>query len=368
MQQPVLKKDLYPKVELAEAEAHAWAFKDKDTFELYPCKFPEVGNNEIRGKVLYTGLCMSDSHTGRSLWGPAQYPSCPGHEVVAQVTHVGSEVTNRKVGDIFGVGPMRDGCGECEYCLKNYNQLCTGMPLFQRDLYATKFGGYCTLIQLNSKYTITIPEGMDLSNIPPLMCAGITTYSPLAAHVTKGQKVAILGIGGLGHLGVQYANKMGCEVTAFTTSAEKVDEIKKLGAHHVVVVDSEFKALAEHSNEYDALLNTLPLSDDKIIDKYLSTVKPLGKLLQVGAPSIDTPMQFSFFTIIGKNLSVIGSLIGSIRESEEMLQFSKDHDVKVIVEDFKFEDFPKALNRLENERPQFRCVVNVKEYAEKHGL
>jgi len=209
---------------------------------------------------------------------------------------------------------------------------------------------------------------MDLSNIPPLMCAGITTYSPLAAHVTKGQKVAILGIGGLGHLGVQYANKMGCEVTAFTTSAEKVDEIKKLGAHHVVVVDSEFKALAEHSNEYDALLNTLPLSDDKIIDKYLSTVKPLGKLLQVGAPSIDTPMQFSFFTIIGKNLSVIGSLIGSIKESEEMLQFSKDHDVKVIVEDFKFEDFPKALNRLENERPQFRCVVNVKEYAEKHGL
>ena len=363
-----IKTELYPKVDKNEAEAHAWVFKDKDTFEFYPCKFPKVGNNEVRAKVLYTGLCQSDSHCGRSDWGPAEYPCCAGHEVVGQIIQIGSEVTNRKVGDIVGIGPMRDGCGECEYCKNDYSQLCTGMPLADRELYEIHFGGYCTLIQIRSDFTITIPEGMDIANLPPLMCAGITTYSPLVTHAKKGQKVAILGIGGLGHLGVQFANKMGCEVTAFTTTESKVEEIKNLGAHHVVVVDKEYKALDMLHNEYDVILNTLPLSDGKLIDKYLSTLKPLGKFVQVGAPKYDTPMQFSFVKIIVKNLAIFGSLIGSVRQTEEMLQFSKDHDIRAIVETFDFEDFPKALHRLENERPQFRCVVNVKDYAEKHGL
>lgn len=358
----------YPKCAPEEADAHAWAFIDKDTFELYPCKFPEVGDNEIRAKVLYTGLCLSDLKSGRQHWGPRPMPACTGHEVIARVSIVGKDVKDRKVGDIIGCGPLRDSCQACDYCETERDNVCTGMGLADRDLYVKSFGGYCTSIQIRDIHTHPIPEGMDIKNAPPLLCAGVTVFRPLKTHCVAGQKVAVLGIGGLGHLGVQFAKALGLEVTAFTRTESKVEYIKSLGADHVIVVDEAFEVFKPLQNTFDAILNTLPVADPDQMNQYLGLIKPCGKLLQVGVPPVAQNMAYGFFPLVGKQIEVIGSLVGSISETREMLDYAVKYNIKVRTEDYSFEDFPKALDKLENGRPLFRCVVNVEEYAQKHNL
>lgn len=368
-QTPEITHLLYPRVENpADADGLAWVFKNKEEFVPYYFKFPELSTTDVRAKITYTGLCHSDIMTGREHWGPCNFPLCPGHEVVGEITHVGADVKNVKVGDQVAVGPIRNHCHDCSYCKQQADNLCTGMDGSEKFLYGLYFGGYATHIQINYEHVFQIPEGMDASNIPPILCAGITVYAPMKRWIKEeaGAKVGVIGIGGLGHLAVQYGKAMGHHVVAFTTSADKVDYIKKLGAAEVIVVDKELKELAKHTNKVQYLVNTLPISSPDILEGYLQTLAPNGVLIQVGMPNANEKFSISFYTLILKQISIAGSIVASIKDTQDCLNFSHKHGVKVEVEKFDFANFPKALDRLENGRPVFRCVVNVEDYAKAH--
>lgn len=359
---------LYPRVEdPKDADALAWVFKNKDEFVPYYFKFPELGANEVRIKIHYTGLCHSDIMTGREHWGPANFPVCPGHEVAGEIILVGADVKDLKKGDIVGVGPFRNACFKCEQCKHHHTNLCTGMDGSEKFLYGLYFGGYATHIQVPHEHAIVLPQGMDLANMPPVMCAGCTVFAPMKRHLhQKGAKFGILGIGGLGHLAVQYSKAMGFHTVAFTSTADKVDYIKKLGADEVIVVDKEFKELKKHAHTLNGIINTLPVGGLALQEAYASCLKPGGTYILVGLPDVKENFSLSFFTIIINQLNVVGSIVSSIKETKETLDFTHQHKVKVEVETFKFEDFPKALHRLEKERPFFRCVVNVLDFNKVH--
>lgn len=359
----------YPRAESPEtADALAWAFKNKEEMVPYYFNFPALGDHEVRGRVLYAGLCHSDCMTARSLWGTCPYPACVGHETVCEVTHVGTKVTTCKVGEIVGFGPLVDCCNTCDFCKAGKDNLCSTMSLGQRTQYPLRFGGYATHIQNPEWYAVKIPSDMDLSNIPPLFCAGVTVFGPMQRLITQPEKtrIAVLGIGGLGHLAVQYGNKMGCQVAGFTTTKEKEEYIKKIGGHEVIVVDNDLKELEKHHNKFDFLINTLPISDSKIFDAYMKTLKNEGAIIQVGLPSSDTQMSFGFGSLVARQLSIHGSICGSIKECQDTVDFAHKHGIRVETEMFSFEDFPKAFDRMENGRPFFRCVVNVKDFNDKH--
>ena len=192
-------------------------------------------------------------------------------------------------------------------------------------------------------------------------------YAPMQRLIKKqGAKIGVMGVGGLGHLAVQYGKAMGCHVTGFTTSPEKSDYIKTLGASDVIVVDKDFSSFKSHQHEFDFLINTLPISNFATMEAYLSTLKSGGTLIQVGLPNANDHFETSMGSIVHRQLTIHGSTVASIEETKETLEFTLKHGIKVAVENFSFEDFPKALHRLEHERPQFRCVVNVKDFADAH--
>ena len=358
----------YPRVEdPKDADAVAWVFKSKSEFVPYWFKLPELGESDVRAKVLHTGLCQSDVLTGREKWGACNFPVCTGHEVVGEVTHVGSAVTSLKAGDKIGIGPFRSSCFSCSECKRGDDHLCYQVEEHEKNLYGVYFGGYATHIQVPATHAFVLPQGLDLANVPPVLCAGCTVYPPLKKYATEpGASVGIIGIGGLGHLAVQYARAMGLQVTAFTTSSEKVEAIKQLGAHDVVVVDKELKELAKHFGKFDCLLNTLPVSDEASMTAYIMTLTNGGTLIQVGLPDVDTKLKIPFSPLIMKQVAVVGSIVCSVADTRDTLEFTAKHGIKVAVETFSFEDFPKALDRIENGKPQFRCVVNVEDFVNKH--
>ena len=303
----------YPRAESPEkADALAWVFKNKDEMVPYYFNFPEIGEHQVRGRILYAGLCHSDCMTARGLWGGCPYPACVGHETVCEITHIGFKVSTCKVGDIVGFGPLVDCCNTCTLCKKGKDNICKGIGFGERCQYPIRFGGYATHIQNPEWYAIKIPAGMDLSNVAPLFCAGVTVFAPMNRFITDpaNTTIGVLGIGGLGHLAVQYGNKMGCKVAAFTTTKDKEEYIKKIGGHEVIVVDKELKELEKHHDKFDFLINTLPISDNKIVDAYIQTLNSDGAIIQVGAPSIDTQMSFSFMGLIGKQITIHGSAAG----------------------------------------------------------
>lgn len=359
---------IYARVEdPKDADALAWVFKNKDEFVPYYFKLPEIKDDEVRAKVLYTGLCHSDIMTGREYWGPAKFPVCTGHEIIGRVEKVGSAVTDFKPGDIVGLGPFRTSCFHCGQCNEGADNICKDIDITDRFIYGTYFGGYCTHIQQPATHTFHIPQGMDLANIPPILCAGVTVFAPMKRHITKpGAKVAVIGIGGLGHLAVQYGKAMGCEVTGFTSDPEKVEYIKKLGAAHVIVVDKEFKELKKHEKEFDYLVNTLPISNRNIMESYVSTLTNGGTMIVVGIPNLEEPLVLGFFSLVARQITLAGSIVASVQETKDTIEFTHKHGIRVETENFSFEDFPKALNRLEHGKPHFRCVVNVEDFNKKH--
>lgn len=357
--------ELYKKVDdPKDAEAHAWVFKNKDEFVPYYFNFPELEDGEIRAKVLYTGVCHSDTMKARGSWGPCPYPLCAGHEVIAEVTKVGSAVKDRKVGQLIGWGPFREHCGKCELCQNGRSNIC--FMVKDKEIYGRHFGGFASHMQAPADCSFTIPEGLDIKNSPPLLCAGVTVYNPITRYFKKGQKIGIVGIGGLGHLAIQIASKLGMEVYGFTSSENKRQFIKDLGAKDAIVVDKDFDNLKQWAFSFDGLLYTIPASNPEMLKAYSSVLKCGGNFAFVGIPAGGACVEIPFTEVVVREVNIVGSFVGSIEKTQEMLEFCAKNDVNVMAEHFSFDDFPKALNRLENERPKFRCVVDTVDYNKKH--
>ena len=352
----------YQFVEDSQADAFAWVFTDpKSDLKKVAFKFPELKADEVRANITYAGLCHSDLHTVRAEWGPCSYPIAPGHEIVGTVTHVGSDVKDFKVGDKVGFGCQRKCCETCDNCKITFDQLCT-TDFDQKFTYGPLFwGGYATAVQHPAQFYFKIPEGLPEEKVPPLFCAGVTTYAPIARYAKPGQEVAVLGIGGLGHMAVMYAKAWGCKVTAFTSSRDKEKFIKDLGADRVVVSNEE--TLKQEAGKFHLVINTLPTSDN--LNSLVSLTKILGTFVLLGAPPVDKPSQFTTQLLIFNHINFTGSLIGSRKEIREMLEFSAKHNIVPLCEQFDFEEFPKAFDRLENGRPIFRCVVDATKAAPK---
>jgi len=283
---------------------------------------------------------------------------------LAEVVKVGSEVTRIKVGDKVLWGPLRQSCGKCEWCLKGWTHACFQVDPVEKWLYGLYFGGYATHIQQPESHCFKAPEGLKLESLAPLMCAGVTTFTPLDQYGAKGMKVGILGIGGLGHLGAQFAAKMGMEVHAFSTSDGNDDFFKSLGI--VKSVNWKKEKLSNYAHQYDILLNCLPVvMKEEELGQLLNCLKPYGKFINVGLSDIKEKLVLQQFNLVLKNLSIIGSLVGGVYQTEKMLEFAAKHKVECLIEVFSWEDFPKALDKLEHGKPRFRCVVNVDEESKK---
>ena len=351
-----------------DADAVAWTFLNKDEFVKFPFKFEEIGDEEIRANVCYVGLCYSDSHSARSHWGPSNYPLTPGHEIVGIISKVGKNVKNFKVGDRVAYGPFRDMCNNCDACRMGLENACLGSSFFDvRSTYGEYWGGYATAFQQPARFAFKVPKNLPSDRTPPLLCAGVTVHAPLARYAKPGDRVAVIGIGGLGHLAVMYAAKFGCHVAALSSTKDKADEIKKLGAHEVIS-SVDMAELEKYASRYNVVINTLSVSNEKMWGHYVDLTAPGGTFVQVGAPPAGENFTLNAFQIIAKNIAIVGNFVGTRRETQAMLEFSALHNILPMCEFFSFEDFPKAFNHLEKGKPKFRCVVNCEEYAKKHGL
>ena len=301
-------------------------------------------------------------HSGRSEWGAALYPCCAGHEVLAEVIAVGSSVTRFKIGDKVLWGPFRDSCGDCEYCSKRFTHVCQKVDENERFLYGVYFGGYSTHIQQPESHCFKCPENVNLETIAPIMCAGVTTFSPLDMYGEKGMKVAILGVGGLGHLAAQFASQMGMEVTALTASDGKEEFFKTLGITKNINWKKE--KLSNHRNAFDLIINTLPVMiNEKEVEELLDCLRPYGKFINVGLSDVKDKLIVKQFSLTAKCVSIVGSVVGGVEQTQRTLDFVGKHKVECLCEFFSFEDFPKALERLEHGRPHFRCVVRTGEFS-----
>ena len=292
----------------------------------------DVGPHDVRIDIRYAGICHSDIHTARSEWGPTTYPIVVGHEIAGIVAEVGTEVTAFAVGDRVGVGCMVDSCGECEYCTRGEEQFCAKGNVgtygsVDHEGNPTQ-GGYSQSIVVTDRFVLRIPDGLELDVAAPLLCAGITTYSPLNHwNAGPGRKVAIVGLGGLGHVAVKIAHAMGAEVTVLSQSLKKQEDGLRLGADHYYATGDPdtFEKLA---GSFDLILNTVSAQID--VDAYLSLLTVDGTMVNVGAP--EKPLSLAAFSLIMKRRSFAGSTIGGIRETQEMLDFCAEHGIGAEIE------------------------------------
>lgn len=319
----------------------------------------DVKPNDVHIEILYCGVCHSDIHQARSEWGPAIYPMVPGHEIVGRVVNIGSNVKNFKVGDLAGVGCFVDSCRECANCKEGVEQYCeNGMNAtynsHEKDGTPT-YGGYSTHIVVDEKYTLKVSEKLPLEGVAPLLCAGITTYSPLRyVGVKKGDKVAVVGLGGLGHMAVKFAAAFGAEVTMLSGSPSKEADAKKLGATNFVLT-SDSEAMKKHANTFDYILNTISATHD--YDTYLNLLRTNGTMIIVGIPP--KPSQVPATTLIMKRKSIIGSLIGGIKETQEMLDFCAEYNIVSEVEVIDASYINEAYERMMKSDVKYRFVIDI---------
>ena len=318
------------------------------------------GPHDVQIDILYCGVCHSDLHTARNEWGNTVYPSVPGHEIVGKVTAVGNEVSGFKVGDIAGVGCLVDSCRTCASCAEGEEQYCengfVGTYNGPAKEGGTTYGGYSTSIVVDEKFALHIRHTDDLAAVAPLLCAGITTYSPLKHwKAGPGKKVGIVGLGGLGHMGVKIAHAMGAHVVLFTTSPGKQEDAKRLGADEVVV--SRDKAqMAAQANSFDFILNTVAAPHD--LDAFLTLLKRDGTMCLVGAPASPHPSP-QVFNLILKRRQLAGSLIGGIRETQEMLDFCAEHGIVSDIELIPIQDINEAYERMLKGDVKYRFVIDM---------
>lgn len=322
----------------------------------------EPAAHDVEIAIEFCGLCHSDVHTIRSEWGPAKYPLVPGHEIVGIVSRVGDGVEGFTVGERVGVGCMVDSCRECESCLEGFEQYCevgnTGTygVVDSRNGGVVTQGGYAQSIVVDENYVLHIPEGMDPAAAAPLLCAGITTYSPLRyLDVQDGDAVGVIGLGGLGHMGVKIAKALGATVTVFTTSPAKADDARALGADNVVVsTDPDDMAAAKGS--LNAILDTVAAVHD--LNPYLRTLARDGALIQLGLPSEDMP-PVDPGLLIRKRLAYGGSLIGGIAETQEMLDFCAEHGIVSDIELVTAKELDAAYDRMVAGDVKYRFVLDA---------
>ncbi len=323
----------------------------------------EPGHKDVAIDILYCGVCHSDVHTARSEWGGTQYPCVPGHEIVGRVTAVGNDVTKFKVGELVGVGCMVDSCRTCTSCKDDLEQYCEGPSGFTGTYNGplgggpNTYGGYSTAIVVDEHFVLAIKhDEKDLAGVAPLLCAGITTWSPLRHwKVGPGKKVGIVGIGGLGHMGLKFAKALGAHVVAFTTSPSKVDGAHTLGADEVVVSTDEAH-MAQQARSFDFILNTVAAPHN--LDTFTLLLKRDATMILIGAPATPHPSP-AIFNLLFARRSIGGSLIGGIAETQEMLDFCSRHGITSDIEKIAMHDINEAYERMLKGDVKYRFVIDM---------
>jgi uncharacterized zinc-type alcohol dehydrogenase-like protein len=341
-------------------KSHGYAAHDK-TSALVPFHFDrrDPGSNDVVVEIAYCGICHSDIHQVRDEWKNAIYPMVPGHEIVGRVTKVGSGVKKFKEGDLAGVGVMVDSCRVCANCRAGEEAYCEkGMvgTYNARDYKGElTFGGYSNNIVVDARYVHSISSKLNLAAVAPLLCAGITTYSPLKFwKAGKGKKVGIVGLGGLGHMGLKFAHSMGAETVLFTTSAGKVADGQKLGADEAVVT-KDAAAVAKHKGSFDFILDCVSAPHD--VNQYLDLLRLNGTMCLVGLP--ETPVAISPFSIITNRRSFSGSMIGGMPETQEMLDYCAEHGIVSEIEMISVDKLDEAYERVVKSDVKYRFVIDM---------
>jgi uncharacterized zinc-type alcohol dehydrogenase-like protein len=319
--------------------------------ELLPFKYDpgELGLRDVEIAITHCGVCHSDLHLIANDWGNSQYPFIPGHEVVGTVAAVGSEVRSLEVGQRVGLGWQSNSCGICEWCTRGMENLCQAAEA----TCVHRHGGYADRVRANERFVFPLPEALDSAQTAPLLCAGITVYNPLRAHgVNPSSRVGIIGIGGLGHLAIQFAHVFGADVTAFSTSPAKEEEAHALGADHFVN-SLESKAIKDVAGSMDFVLSTINADQDWAV--YLQTLRPTGTLCFVGIPP--APVSVNAFTLISGLRSISGSPIGSPHQMREMLDVAARHGVKATTELFPMAQANAAIDKVKKNKVRYRAVL-----------
>ena len=325
----------------------------------------DPGADDVEIEIQYCGVCHSDLHTARDEWGGTVYPVVPGHEIVGRVTRVGGGVSKFKAGEVVGVGCMVDSCQRCASCAEGLEQYCengfTGTynsP--DKHTGGSTHGGYSTSVVVDQKFVLRIPEGLDPAAAAPLLCAGITTYSPLRHwRIGKGHKVGVVGLGGLGHMAIKIAHAMGAEVVLFTTSPGKSADARRLGASDVVV-SRNADEMRKHANSFDFILNTVAAPHN--LDAFLVLLKREGTMALVGAPAEPHPSP-TVFNLIMKRRHIAGSLIGGIEETQEMLDFCAAHKIPSDIELIPVQQINEAYERMLKGDVKYRFVIDMASLA-----
>lgn len=323
----------------------------------------DPSERDVQIEILYCGICHSDLHYVRNEWPdflPTIYPCVPGHEIVGRVTKVGSAVTKHKIGDLVAVGCLVDSDHTCPNCEASLENFCPNLTLTygssdRHGTAPTTFGGYSDSIVVDEHFVLRVPSNLDLAGAAPLLCAGITTYSPLRRYgVGKGKKVGIVGLGGLGHMGTKLARAFGAHVVVFTTSPGKTDDAMRLGAHEVVV-SRNADEMKKHARSFDFILDTVAAEHD--INQYLNLLRLEGNLTLVGAPP--KPLALSSFALILGNRSVSGSNIGGIAQTQELLDFCGAHNITADVEVIPIQKVNEAYERLVKSDVKYRFSIDM---------
>lgn len=316
--------------------------------------------NDVQIEILYCGVCHSDIHQARNEWKNTTYPCVPGHEIIGRVIKVGNKVKRFKEGDIAGVGCLVDSCGKCPSCQEHLEQHCEGGPTFsynspEKHIGGMTYGGYSRSIVVTEDFVLKVPAKLDLAAAAPLLCAGITTYSPLRRwKVGKGQKVGIVGLGGLGHMGLKFAHAFGAHTVLFTTSKDKIADAKRLGADEVII-STDPQQMLTHERSFDFILDTVSAQHD--INAYLNLVKRSGTMTLVGAP--EKSLSLSSFSLIMQRRQLAGSLIGGIKETQEMLDFCGQNNLVCDIEKIAMSQINEAYERILKSDVKYRFVIDL---------
>eukprot|EP01022_Parablepharisma_sp_SALTPOND_P012055 TRINITY_DN153_c0_g2_i1.p4 TRINITY_DN153_c0_g2~~TRINITY_DN153_c0_g2_i1.p4 ORF type:complete len:424 (+),score=38.66 TRINITY_DN153_c0_g2_i1:12667-13938(+) len=340
-----------------EANAFCWGVTEaKGPLKRLYFKLPSLERDEVRIKVLHVGLCHSDCFKIDEEWGPnVLFPLVPGHEIVAEIEKVGSDVKKFKPGDLVAFGVFRDCCGACEFCKRGDDQLCSDCPY--KLTYDPHLGGYSTHMHVKADFVYFLPPKLNKKSAAPILCAGATVFAPLKRRCIPGARCGIVGIGGLGHMAIQFANKMGMNVVAISTTAAKEAEAKHFGAKEFVCSKNEADMKRITTTEkLDLILNTAFIPD---VTNYMYAVKAGGCFIQVALPEVSKPVLFNNLDLVVGQKMFTGSLVGSRKEVEDTLNFCEKFDVAPVVENYSWTDFPKAYERLHQNKARYRCVVDT---------